>query len=142
MNKNWGILLLLSAVAGWTNAQDYPNASHQRTSAIPSARFEIVQSPLAARWTFRLDRYTGQVWQLVSTADSGQAWQEMFVAQALVLPSPTKPRFQIFTSGIAARHTFMLDADTGRTWQLKTQKVKLQNSVKEEEVNVWEPFAQ
>jgi hypothetical protein len=32
-----------------------PTEIHQHTTPPPNARFEIVQSQIAARWTFRLD---------------------------------------------------------------------------------------
>ena len=39
-------------------------SSHQTTTPPSDHRFEIIQSQLAAKWTFRLDRFTGQVSQL------------------------------------------------------------------------------
>jgi hypothetical protein len=46
------------------------------SSTVPDrARFEILESPLLATLTFRLDRFTGDTWQLVSTKDSTYAWQ-------------------------------------------------------------------
>ena len=36
--------------------------SHQQTSPISGARVEVLQSTLAAKWTFRLDRYAERVW--------------------------------------------------------------------------------
>jgi hypothetical protein len=51
--------------------------SHQQTSSVPGARFEVLQSTLAAKWTFRLDRYTGRVWHLVRTNDDDNVWEEM-----------------------------------------------------------------
>ncbi|WP_343725756.1 hypothetical protein [Herbaspirillum huttiense] len=105
-----------------------------------NARYEIVQSPMAARWTFKLDRYTGTVWQLVTTSDNDLTWEGMLIVQSPIVTSPSKPRFQLFTSGIAARHTFLLDTETGRTWQLTTQKFTPKDSAKEIEINAWQPF--
>lgn len=67
---------------GFSVAQESKPA-HQLTFPVPSARFEILQSPLAARWTFRLDRYTGKVWQLVKTKDDDNTWEEMLVGDLL-----------------------------------------------------------
>jgi len=139
MRKYWVAILVLIAI-GSAKAQTSPNASHQTTSAIPNARYEIVQSAMAARWTFKLDRYTGSVWQLVATSDSGLTWEGMMVAQSPTVTSPSKPRFQLFTSGIAARHTFLLDTETGRTWQLTAQKFTPKDGTQEIEINVWQPF--
>ncbi|MDR6586357.1 hypothetical protein [Herbaspirillum frisingense] len=139
MRKYWLAAMVLVSI-GSANAQTSPHASHQTTSAIPNARYEIVQSPMAARWTFKLDRYTGTVWQLVSTPDSGLTWEGMMIVQSPIVASSSKPRFQLFTSGIAARHTFLFDTETGRTWQLTTQKFTPKDSTQEIEINAWQPF--
>ena len=91
---------------------------HQMTKQPSYGRFQVVQSQLAAKWTFRLDRYTGRVWQLVKTEDDHAAWQVTPVFALPEFSKPTKPRFTIFTSGLAARHTFLMDTFTGKTWRL------------------------
>ncbi|NUU04233.1 hypothetical protein [Herbaspirillum robiniae] len=139
MRKYWMAVLLLIAI-GPAEAQTSPYAPHQLTNAVPNARYEIVQSPMAARWTFKLDRHTGGVWQLVATSDNGLTWEGMVVVQPPTVNSPSKPRFQLFTSGIAARYTFLLDTETGRTWQLTAQKFTPKDSSQETEINVWQPF--
>lgn len=121
-------------------AQDYPSPPHQQTSPNPGARFEVLQSPLAARWTFRLDRFTGRVWQLVKTQDDDSTWEEMPVFELTKLQSPNRPRFQLFTSGLAARHTFLIDSDSGKTWVVVTGKSKRKDGT-EYEYNAWQPFA-
>ena len=55
--------------------------------------------------------------------------------------SVAKPHFQIFTSGLAARHTFLIDNDTGKTWLVVSSKRKGKDEV-EYEMNVWQPFAE
>lgn len=55
-------------------AQDSHPSSLSTT--VPSyARYEVVQSPLVAKLTIRLDRFTGETWQFVTTAEGGFAWQ-------------------------------------------------------------------
>lgn len=137
--KYWTVLLFLFNSRAF--AQDYPAPAHQHTSPNPGGRFEIVQSPLAAKWTFRLDRYAGRVWQLVRTKDEDNAWEEMVVFGLAKLQSPSRPRFQIFTSGIAARHTFLLDTDSGRTWTLTTGKAKNKDGV-DFEYTGWQSFSE
>ena len=51
------------------------------------------------------------------------------------------PRFQLFTSGVAARYTFLIDTETGKTWVLVTGKKKQPDGT-EYEVNSWQPFAE
>ena len=53
--------LALSFLAGSAAAQSIAANVHQSTTQPTDGRFEIVQSPLAAKWTFRLDRYTGNL---------------------------------------------------------------------------------
>lgn len=110
------LFFAFSLLCSISYAQDFPNPSPQQTSAIPGARFEVVQSPIAAKWTFRLDRYTGRVWQLVKTKADSNAWEETDVYGLAPNLQAKQPRFQIFTSGIAARHTFLIDTSNGRTW--------------------------
>jgi len=118
-----------------------PSDIHQHTTPPPNARFEIVQSELAAKWTFRLDRFKGHVAQLVKTKDGEDTWEEMAAIGLASIQNPTRARFQLFTSGIAARHTFMIDTDTGKTWVLVSNK-KTREDGTEEEVNAWQPFAE
>lgn len=117
--------LLAAAFLVWTahaQANDFPSSAHQLTSPPSAARFEIVQSPLAAKWTFRLDRYSGRIWQLVRTAEDENTWEEMPVMGLPKAQPSARPHFQIFASGLAARHTFLIDNDTGRTWVVVTGK--------------------
>jgi hypothetical protein len=139
MRRTLRLVLLLTCVTTLLAAQDQPSDVHQTTTTPPNGRFEIVQSELAAKWTFRLDRFTGQVSQLVSTKEGDYAWEEMEVVGRITSSGPTHPRFQLFSSGIAARYTFLIDTDTGKTWQLKTVTEKLPDGT-EEENNVWEPL--
>ena len=93
---------------------------HQATTQPTDGRFELVQSPLAARWTFLLDRYTGHVDQMVESIFGSMIWQQMPVIDLPETADADEPRFVLFTSGIAARHTFLMDSRTGKTWMLMT----------------------
>jgi hypothetical protein len=114
--------------------------AHQSTTAPISGRYEIVQSPLAAKWTFKLDKYSGRIWQLVRTPDDENAWEEMAVKRRPTIKTFTKARIQIFTSGLAARHTFLLDSETGKTWVLASGK-SYDEDGSETETIAWEPFS-
>ena len=133
------VAAMLAVAPSWVGAQDVSH-SHQQATPPANARFEIVQSQLAARWTFRLDRFSGRVAQLVTTVDEDNAWQEMEVIDLPTVSTPSRPRFQLFTSGLAARHTFLLDTDTGNTWRVVIGKRKRPDGT-EYEVSVWQPFA-
>jgi hypothetical protein len=114
---------------------------HQRTTAPSNARFEIVQSELAAKWTFQLDRFTGQVWQLVKTKEDDDAWHNLKVIGLPQIAAPARARFQIFASGIAAKFTFLLDTETGKTWVLTTRTYKDSDGADQEE-HVWQQFVE
>ena len=121
--SNGLIALLLSVFCSLPDtaiAQQLVKGAPQTTMPPADARYEILQSPLAARWTFRLDRYTGRVYQLVKMQEGGAAWEPMLVEGIPEISRPDRPRFVIFTSGLAARHTFLMDSDTGQTWMLGT----------------------
>jgi hypothetical protein len=129
-------MLLLCAIATAQQTSDV----HQHSTPPPGARYEVVQSELAAKWTFRLDRFTGHVAQLVKTSDDDNAWEEMHVVDLPTIQTPSRPRFQIFTSGIAARHTFLLDTDTGNSWYIATSTKKHSDGT-DYEVVQWLPFS-
>jgi hypothetical protein len=134
-------LVLFSATGALASDVDVTLRTHQLTTSPPGARFEVLQSTLAARWTFRLDRYTARVWQLVKTKDDDNTWDEMKVFERPQIQTPNRARFQLFTSGLAARHTFLLDGDTGRTWIVVTGKSKDKEGT-EIEYHAWQPFAE
>ena len=114
--------------------------SHQQTSPISGARVEVLQSTLAAKWTFRLDRYAERVWQRVRKKDDDNAREEMPLVDLKVQASAS-PRFQLFTSGLAVRHTFLIDGDTGKAWLVVTSKRKQPDGT-EHEHHAWQPFAE
>jgi hypothetical protein len=94
---------------------------HDRTSAVADGRFEIVQSTLAARLTLRVDRFAGVTYQMMQLPDSTVVWQPM-----IRLPhrepdvrSANRANYQVFTSGHGLTFTFMINSNTGATWQLK-----------------------
>ncbi|BCG45324.1 hypothetical protein GEOBRER4_n0077 [Citrifermentans bremense] len=111
---------------------------HQSTTTPSEARYEIIQSQLAARWTFRLDRYNGEVMQLLLNKEKENVWEKVMVVDLPRIKAPIRPRFQIFTSGLAARHTFLLDTVTGKTWTLIFDSVPTREG--EAEAPVFKPF--
>ena len=134
------LMVMFSGSSAMAADVDVNVRSHQLTTAPSGARFEVLQSTLAARGLLRPDRYYRRVWQLVKTADDDSAWEEMLVFERPQLQAPTRPRFQLFTSGLAARHTFLLDGETGKTWLVVTGKRKDKDG-SEIEYNAWQPFA-
>lgn len=122
MKKILIAIVITSMSSLYTDAWSDEIAVCSKTIAPDSSRYEIVQSNLAAVFTFRLDKYTGEVKQLVRTTGDGTAWQRMEVFQLPKTSGSPKVRYQIFTSGLAARHTFLLNIDTGFTWILTSHE--------------------
>ncbi len=117
-------------------------ASSVSTSQL-GGRYEIIQSPLARRYTFKLDKYTGNVWQYVMSVDDNPTWQSvpraMDILGTLVPYSITDEeisntvRYQLYIGGIAARDMFLLEIETGQTWVLtnSSDDVLFFNEIKE-----------
>ncbi len=111
------------------------------SSALPAnARYQIVQSPLTLRDTFRLDRVTGRVHRMVEREDSGLAWVEMVVLERPNHSASGPPRFTLFLSGISGRSSYLLDTTTGRTWGPAMLKPKGRPT--DESELAWAPIAE
>ncbi len=125
-------LLLLSIFALPTVAQDA--RAPQQTAAPAESRFEIVQSELAVKFTARLDKYTGITYQLVEKANGDLTWKlikrEEHPGDTSKIPG--KVSYQIFTSGLTLKSTFLINVNTGATWQLVSD-------AKDEELS-WRPI--
>jgi hypothetical protein len=94
------------------------NQSAASTSLGSSARYEIVQSELSAKNTFRLDKFCGSVAQLVKDKDDQISWQSMPIEPKLPCAADNRNHYQLFTSGLAVKFTFLMNTDNGTTWQL------------------------
>ena len=140
MRRGFLVATLVGGLSTAALAQQ-PSNPHHQTTAPPGARFEILQSQLAARLTFRLDRFTGHVAQLVRTKEDDHAWEGMQVVGLPSIPNPARARFQLFTSGLAVRHRFLIDTDTGKSWVVVTAKRTAADGT-EYEVSRWVPFVE
>ena len=97
------------------NAQE--STYHVSTSVPDTARFEIVQSSVLVRLTFRIDKHTGRNWHVAEKTDGAFVWEEMYREGADDDQSDSeKPHYQIFSSGILAKQTILMNTDTGESW--------------------------
>ena len=106
---------------------------NERSVAPPAARYEVVQSPIGVRWTFRLDRVTGKTWLCVLSGEV-LTWEPMEITGLPFSPSNSAPHFQIFESALGARYTFLEDTLTGAVWIYTT------GGKGEEEKRSWMPM--
>lgn len=92
---------------------------YSSTKTSLEGRYEIVQSNIARRYTFKIDKYHGVVYQLVQTATDGFAWQEVSVLyKSFDDVKPDTVNYQIYMGGTAVRDCFLVNIYTGRTWVL------------------------
>jgi hypothetical protein len=88
----------------------------QTSTPPPNARFEIVQSLLNLRDTFRLDRWSGAT-EILTEGKEAFTWTSIpFVGPPNVTPSGS--RFQLTLSSVSAKGTYLIDTATGATWVL------------------------
>jgi len=114
-------LLIVLLLASPVLAQDGLVEQHERTSVF-GGRWELLQSTLVARITMKVDKFTGKVWQIVRNTDDNLVWQLIPFDHFRPAKPTNKISFQLFTSGTAARHTYLLQIHTGISWQLVKDK--------------------
>jgi hypothetical protein len=128
-------IYLLTALAGLlpfsAGAQEFPIAPQTSSTMSDTNRYEIVQSHLTAKWTFRLDRFCGFVSQIVRTANGDVTWEAMPIEKRPACVMDGKIHYQVFSSSLAARHTFLMNTDTGTSWLLtnRVNKDKTESAV-------------
>ena len=116
----------------------YPSAWSQEVSihsqtAIPNdSRFELIQSTLAAKHTFLIDKFNGECSVIRNDPELGLFWVKILKRPHSldIIINKNKVNYQLFTSGLAAKHTFLINVDTGASWRL----------VQDDDLMLWSPF--
>ena len=101
------------------------NSAIENTKAVKTSteggRYELVQSEIMRKCFFKLDKYTGDVYQLVKKNDGGKTWQKMdVIGLSYDTIKENTINFQIFMGGIAASDCFIINIHTGATYILYT----------------------
>ncbi len=115
------LALLICLITSVALGQEMPNNVPQLSSPVNNAHFEIVASRWMRREIFRLDRYSGRIWQLVVSGEGDAKttfWQDMREENIPFLSSSNHPHFQIFLSGEFVADTFLIDTDSGSIWRM------------------------
>lgn len=137
ITSNLLAICLLFGVSSPLWAEETFTPPNVQTLAPATSRYEIIQSQLALKWTFKIDKYCGYISQLVKTQDDDVTWEAMPVVHLPKCANDSRVHFQLFSSGLVVRHTFMLNVDTGRTWVLTTSKDEKQG-----DITGWVPFTE
>jgi hypothetical protein len=97
-----------------------PKQEPVATSPPAFAVYELIQNSRARKETYLLNRYTGDSWQLVETTRR-YAWQKISkeVHNEDAVPKDwAEPVYQVSTSGLTVKGTYMVNVITGATWLL------------------------
>ena len=111
-------LVALISLTACSVYADVPAPQQVSTAAVQGARFQIIESPVSARFVFRLDRYSGETCVLSVTKTGVPICTKIPRADEAMKPPADRAWFQVFTSGTAVRNTYLLNVYSGVTWML------------------------
>ena len=125
--KRTVLLFMFCMMALMLNAQK--NFSSVKTS-VEGGRWEIVQSEIARRDTYKIDKYKGDVYMFVKKKNGEYTWQKLNrVGEDYDKIEDGKINFQLFLGSISAQDKFLININTGETWQIyedsKTKEIFL-----------------
>jgi hypothetical protein len=124
-------LVLVYAYAEPSHAQDLSSTGDRHTSAPADARYEIIATTSRVKTVLKLDKYTGEVFELarnkalVKNKDEEYAWQR---TKRLLHPDKdevtNQVNYQIYTDGDGGLYTYLINLRTGATWILAKDEGK------------------
>jgi hypothetical protein len=80
-------------------------------------------SDVAVRYTFKIDKFTGDVFQYVKRTDETYTWQNVEKYRNINdIIKENVINYQLFSSGQGIRYTFLLNTNSGLTWKLVTKE--------------------
>lgn len=93
---------------------------HQYSTVPESARYEIIQSERGARNTFKIDKYKGDVYQMAIKENEDFTWVPIIflIPPDRLIDKEDEVNYQLFVSGLGARHIYLINIHSGKTWQL------------------------
>jgi len=124
--KNYLIILFICLLTVACNtsqndqAKDESDKNQETSFKTTSPRYQIVQSSLAARGTYKIDTYEGKVFQLVLDGNNNETWQllKRIGNNSNDNQINGQQNYQIFLSTLAMKFTYLINVNTGATWQL------------------------
>lgn len=112
------LIFVFLAIIISINAWSQENYQSHSSTISDNSRFEIVQSDIGVKFTFKIDKYSGNVYLLVQGVKN-LTWQLMDVEkQDNDVKKENQVNYQIFTSGLGVKYTFLMNVNTGITWQI------------------------
>jgi hypothetical protein len=114
MKKIFVLLLMLLMSVSVDATDNYHSVSTSQTGG----RYEIIQSDMKRSLFFKLDKFSGDVYQYVKTSGGGYAWQKLYVEGKVFGDLNKSITYQLFLGGIAAADCILLNIETGETYKL------------------------
>lgn len=106
------LMLALSLQAGPQRPEAVIQELEARLAGGAPGPYEVVQSTITARDTYRINKSTGEVWILTGKPDGAFTWQA--IPRATTIAGP----FSLSLSPLVAKGTFLVNERTGATWIL------------------------
>ena len=96
------------------------NEGRMVSTSQTGGRYEIIQSNVARKMTFKLDKFTGDVFQyvMIDSKSNKYTWQKLDVLGKYNFDADTIISYQIFMGGFYASDCILLNIHTGVTYKL------------------------
>lgn len=117
------IILVFSILPLFAVAGTDVHVEASQTTTAPNGRYEIIQSSILRRLTFRVDKANGVVSQLVKSKDGSYWWspiERQYSTNDTVYPGNIN--YQMFFGGFQASDAFLINVNTGETWMVVRDK--------------------
>jgi hypothetical protein len=101
-------------------AQDFDDANP--STSLAGGRWELFTSVISARTTFKVDKFTGDVFVLLRK-DKTSSWELIERDESTKdIQKQDLINYQMFSSDQGLRYTFLINTNSGLTWRLASDK--------------------
>lgn len=106
-------------------SNNYDKKYNSVSSSLSGGKYELVQSDMVARLTFKIDKHNGRVWQIIEESDGSYSWDMIEREEsANDVKIDNKINYQFFMSGLAVKFSYLINVNTGIVWQILERKDK------------------
>lgn len=113
------LVILFALFFAGISAFAYGEESIGQKTNTEAGRYEIIIPDNMIRYTFRLDKFTGDIWQLVKKSDDSSTWQKVYREPSyLDSTDEDKINYQLIVPANAARFIMLININNGTTWQI------------------------
>ena len=111
-------VILFALLFAGISAFAYDEESIGQKTNTEAGRYEIIIPDNMIRYTFRLDKFTGDIWQLVKS-DNRTTWQKVY-REPSYFDSTDKDKinYQLIVPANAPRFIMLININNGTTWQI------------------------